>query len=36
MTQREIMDRIIYEEIDNDAVMDLALQAGHILLQSGA
>ena len=30
------MDRIVYEEIDNDAVMDLALQAGHILLQSGA
>ena len=30
------MDRVIYEEIDNDAVMDLALQAGHILLQSGA
>ena len=36
MTQREIMDRVIYEKIDNDAVMDLALQAGHILLQSGA
>ncbi len=30
------MDKEVYNEIDNDAVMDLALQAGHILLQSGA
>lgn len=26
----------MYTEIDNDAVMDLALQAGHVLLKSGA
>ena len=30
------MNKEVYNEIDNDAVMDLALQAGHILLQSGA
>lgn len=30
------MDKEVFSEIDHDAVMDLALQAGHILLQSGA